>query len=83
MSNFSLRTPSDRTNFANLVKAQFAKKGDKLTCAGIAEAIGATTIQVRNVLNDLVESGVLIAEGNTRARTYTLAVSVSSLAKAA
>ena len=56
MTNFNLRTPSDRTAFANLVKSQFAKKGDTLTCAGIAAEIGASTTQVRNLTTDILSA---------------------------
>lgn len=71
-NSINLRTAPGREAFKKAV-AKFFRGKDVLTCADIAEALGASTLQVRTALNALIEDGVIVASGNTRARTYSKA----------
>lgn len=70
---WDLNKVEEREAFAKKVESQFKRRDLRLSCAEIAENLRATQIQVRRVLNYLVESRVLVSEGNTRNTRYFLA----------
>ena len=73
-TSINLRTAPGREAFKKAV-AKFFRSKDTRTCADIAEALGASTLQVRTALNALIDDGAIVATGNTRARTYAKAPS--------
>ncbi len=75
-NSINLRTAPGREAFKKAV-AKFFRGKTPVTCADIAESLDATTLQVRTALNALIEDGVIVATGNTRARTYSKAPSAN------
>lgn len=61
-------TPQERTDAV----LDFCSDGMYFTSKDIAESLHITPLQARRAIHPLVESGKILAQGNTRARTYRI-----------
>jgi predicted HTH transcriptional regulator len=51
---------------------ELAKKKDKIKTSDLLDSLGVTPRQVNKILNELVDDGMLIAEGKNKGRIYRL-----------
>ncbi|MBK6920526.1 MAG: hypothetical protein IPH07_24205 [Deltaproteobacteria bacterium] len=70
----NLRTSEGRANLDAAIKKLF-KGNAKLTSNDLAETFGLGLAQIRASLHRLIDAGVLVAIGNTKARVYMRAPS--------
>lgn len=61
-------TPQERTDAV----LDFSADGMTFTSKDIAKSLHLTPLQARRAIHPLVESGKILAQGNTRARTYRI-----------
>lgn len=61
-------TPQERTDAV----LEFCSDGAEFTSKDISDWLELTPLQARRAIHPLVESGKILAQGNTRARTYRI-----------